>query len=225
MMYLSKEELVKNIALQTERAEAVIGHIDFSSDKLNPNTVIIPFLSNIFDSALIVTALEDSSNAENDCHRNAFNLILNSVKTKNNMKDYIRHINNLKQKYTSENNADTSFNSGECLDFLNAYDCFMYSFAESSTTLKNMKNNGSINFRLFSFRNMTEKILRKNMPSGRNNNNNPSGDFYSTFAGQLKYNNELLENILKENRITNEYLKNINKILLELNNNGGNKNE
>lgn len=218
MMYLSKEELVKNIAEQTERAEAIIEHIDFNSDKLNPNTVIIPFLSNIFDSALIVMALEDSSNAENDCHRNALELVMCSVKIKNNTRSFIRQINNFKQKYILENTVNTSFDSDECLDFLNAYDCFMYDFAESSTTFKSLKNSGNINFRLFSFRNMIEKILRKNKSSDKNNNN-PSAP-YDSLTEQLRYNNELLENILREKRIMNEYLKNINKILLDLNNGG-----
>lgn len=211
MMYLSKEELVKNIAEQTERAEAIIKHIDFNSDKFNPNSVIIPFLSNIFSSALIVTALEDSSNAENDCHRNAYELVMRSVRIKNNTKDFIKQINTIKQKYTIENNGNNLFDSDECLDFLNAYDCFMYNFAENSTTLKNLKNRGNIDFRLFSFRNMIEKILKKNLPLQKNNSN---------LSDSCTYVSELLENILREQKTTNEYLKNISETLIELNNGG-----
>lgn len=208
MMYLSKEELVKNIAEQTERAEAIIEHIDFNSDKLNPNSVIIPFLSNIFSSALIVTALEDSSNAENDCHRNAYELVMRSAGTKNNTKNFIKQIDTIRQKYTVENNGNNLFDSDECLDFLNAYDCFMYNFAENSTTLKNLKDRENIDFRLFSFRNMIEKILKKNLTLQKNKNLSNS---YNSVS-------ELLENILKEQKTTNEYLKNINKMLIDLNN-------
>lgn len=210
MMYLSKEELVKNIAEQTEHAEAIIEHIDFNSGKSNPNSVIIPFLSNIFSSALIVTALEDSSNAENDCHRNAYDLVMTSAKIKNNTKNFIKQINTIRQKYTIENNGNNLFDSDECLDFLNAYDCFMYNFSEYSTTLKDLKNNRTIDFKLFSFRNMIEKILKKNLMLQKNNN---LSDSYNSVS-------ELLENILREQKTTNEYLKNISKILINLNNGG-----
>lgn len=201
MMYLTKEELVKNIAEQTERAFAIIEHTDFNSDKLNPNAVIIPFLSNIFDSALIVTALEDDANSENDCHRNAMNLVMCSLKVKNTTKNFIRKIQELRRKYTLDG-TQSSFDSAECLDFLNAYDCFMFEFIRNSTTVQEMN---SIKFS--SFRNTVDKLLKKNTMA--ESNNIPNDELLK----QVMRNNTLLEEILAENRRINSRLDDIIKLI------------
>lgn len=201
MMYLTKEELVKNIAEQTERACAVIEHTDFSSDKLNPNSVIIPFLSNIFDSALIVTALEDDSNSENDCHRNALNLVMCSLKVKNTTKDFIKKIQELRRKYTLDN-IQIPFDSAECLEFLNAYDCFMFEFIKNSPTVQEMNN-----LKFSSFRNMVDKLMKKNIIT-------ESGDIpQDELLKQVIRNNSLLEEILAENRRINSRLDDIIKLI------------
>lgn len=201
MIYLTKEELVKNIAEQTERASAVIEHTDFSSDKLNPNAVIIPFLSNIADSALIVTALEDDANSENDCHRNALNLVMCSLKVKNTTKDFIRKIQELRRKYTIDG-AQLSFDYTECLDFLNAYDCFMFEFIRNSTTVQEMNN-----LKFSSFRNMVNKLLKKNTMA--ESNDIPKDELLK----QVLRNNALLEEILAENRRINSRLDDIIKLI------------
>lgn len=199
MIYLTKNELVENIAIQTERAAAVIEHTDFSSDKLNPNAVIIPFLSNIADSALIVTALEDDANSDNDCHRNALNLVMCSLKVKSTTKDFIRKIQELRRKYTLDGTQD-SFDSAECLDFLNAYDCFMFEFIRNSTTVQEMNN-----LKFSSFRNMVSRLLKKNtVPE-------PSDIPENELLKQVMRNNALLEEILTENRRINSRLDDIIK--------------
>ncbi len=206
MMYLTKEELVKNIAEQTERAFAIIEHIDFDSDKLNPNTVIIPFLSNIADSALIVMALEENSDRENDCHRNAYNLVMCSLKVKNTTKDFIRKIQDFRQKYTS-GKQDILFDSAECLDFLNAYDCFMFEFTKNSTTVQQMKV-----LKFSSFRNMTEKLLKKNAVT-------ESGDIQANeLLKQFIRSNSLLEELIAENQKINNRLDDIKKSIDNLEN-------
>lgn len=187
MMYLTKEELVKNIAEQTERAFAIIEHTDFSSDKLNPNSVIIPFLGNIADSALIVTALDDNDNSEFDCHRNALSLVMRSGKVKNTTKDFIRKIQDYRKKYTMDS-GHSAFDSAECLDFLNSYDCLMYDFINSSNTVREMNI-----LQFSSFRNAVEKLLKKNMPASVNNSQE------NEIIEQIRRNNELLEKILEQN--------------------------
>ncbi|MDE6784828.1 MAG: hypothetical protein K2J26_05595 [Ruminococcus sp.] len=187
MMYLTKEELVKNIAEQTERAFAIIEHTDFSSDKLNPNSVIIPFLSNIADSVLIVIALDDNDNSRTDCHRNALSLVMHSDKVKNTTKDFIKKIQDSRKKYTSDS-GQSVFDSAECVDFLNAYDCFMYDFINSNNTVREMNI-----LKFSSFRNIVEKLLKKNTPDSVNNTHE------NEIIEQIRKNNELLEKILEQN--------------------------
>lgn len=197
-MYLTKEELVKNISEQTERAYAVIEHTDFNSDKLNPNTVIIPFLCNIFDSALIVTALENNEDDKNDCHRNALNLVMCSLKISNNTKNFIRQIQQFRQKYNIDN-SEAPFDSAECLDFLNAYDCFMFEFIRNSATVKEMNI-----IKFSSFRNKVEKLLKKSVKT-----DNSSDELLN----QIRLNNKLMEEILAENRRINNRLDDIIKLI------------
>lgn len=191
MIYLTKEELVKNITEQTERAAAVIEHTDFNSDELNPNMIIIPFLSNIIDSALIVTALEEYADSGQDCHRNALRLVMSSGKTKTSAKNFIRQIQELREKYTLSGTS-LPFDSGECLDFLNAYDCLMFDFIKNSPTVK-----AAGNLKFSSFRNAVEKLLKKNKSAES--------------AGSSE--NALLEQLLAENRRINEKLDRIIKLL------------
>lgn len=200
MMYLTKEELVKNIAEQTERVFAVIEHTDFSSDKLNPNAVIIPFLCNIADFALIVTALEDNDNSENDCHRNALSLVMGSPKVKNTTKNFIRKIQELRRKYTLDG-TDIPFNPDECLDFLNAYDCFMFEFIKNSTTVQETDG-----IKFASFRNMVDKLIRKSTA-------NTGGNSDSELLKQIMKNNSLLEELIAENRRINSRLDDIIKLI------------
>lgn len=200
MMYLTKEELVKNIAEQTERAFAVIEHTDFSSDKLNPNTVIIPFLCNISDYALIVTALEENADSENDCHRNALSLVMESPKVKNTTKNFIRKIQELRRKYTIDG-TDVPFNPDECLDFLNAYDCFMFEFIKNSTTVHETDG-----IKFASFRNAVDKLIRKSTAD-------TSGNSDGELLKQIMKNNSLLEELIAENRRINSRLDDIIKLI------------
>lgn len=200
MIYLTKNELVENIAVQTERAVAVIEHTDFSSGKLNPNSVIIPFLCNIFDSALIVMALEENSDSENDCHRNALNMVMRSLKVKTSTKNFIRQIQEARQKYTFEC-TDILFDSDECLDFLNAYDCFMFDFIRNSETVRNMNI-----LKFSSLRNMVEKLLKKNIQTENKVSNNRIADI-------LEQHNRILSEILTENRIIRKSLDELTEII------------
>lgn len=193
MMYLSCEELVRNINEQTERAAAVIGHIE--PDKFDPNTIIIPFLGNIFDSAMIVSALEINQNPQADCHRNAFSIVMASSGIKPEIKRFIGDITRFREKY-SEGTGNSTFNSDDCLDYLNAYDCFMFDFIKTSRTVREMNGKGVIDLRFTSFRNMMEKILKKNMKAA--NDTAKSGDSADEIIRLLNENNRLLKKILEK---------------------------
>lgn len=198
MIYLKCDELVRNIHDQTERAAAVIGHIDALN--FNPNTVIIPFLGNIFDSAMIVTALEINSDPQADCHRNAFAIVMVSSDINSEIKRFIKVITELRKKY-SEYPKESAFDPDDCLDFLNAYDCFMFNFIKTSRTVIEMNKNGSIDLRFSSFRNMMEKILKKNIKT--RNDQTKSNDF----------NAELVRLLVENNRLLNENNRLLEKIL------------
>lgn len=205
MIYLTEEELVKNIAEQTERAFAVIEHTDFAnSSDFNPNMVIIPFLSNIADSALIVMALERNSDNKNDCHRNALRLVINSDDVKKSTKDFIHQIQEFRRKYTSDGN-DITFDSGECLDFLNAYDCFMFDFIKNSKTVRTLEN-----LRFSSFRNFVEKLLKNSVSDKCNTEENE-------LVTLIRRNNSLMEELIAESKKNNQILNNIMNFLI----NGG----
>lgn len=205
MIYLTEEELVKNIAEQTERAFAVIEHTDFAnSSDFNPNMVIIPFLSNIADSALIVMALERNSDNKNDCHRNALRLVINSDDVKKSTKDFIHQIQEFRRKYTSDGN-DITFDSGECLDFLNAYDCFMFDFIKNSKTVRTLEN-----LRFSSFRNFVKKLLKNSVSDKCNTEENE-------LVTLIRRNNSLMEELIAESKKNNQILNNIMNFLI----NGG----
>lgn len=191
MMYLSCEDLVRNINDQTERAAAVIGHID--PNDIDPNTVIIPFLGNIFDSAMIVTALEINQNPQADCHRNASAIVMASSEIKPEIKRFIGDITRFREKY-SERMGNSAFDSDDCLDFLNAYDCFMFDFIKTSRTVREMNDNSVINFQFSSFRNKMEKILKKNIKN--QNDATKHGDSAAEIIRLLNENNQLLKKIL-----------------------------
>ena len=193
MMYLSAEELVISIAEQSERASAVIEHTDLNSGKFDAGAVITSFLGNIFDSALIVTALEKCSGS-GDCHRNAMSLVMSSPAVDRNIKQFVSQIDRMRKKYsldTDESGSDIS----ECLDFLNAYDCFMFDFLKNSSTVRDMTAEGRISVTFSSMRNILEKLVKKNLVKASVSS---AGENQSGIEELLRRNNELLEKMLEE---------------------------
>ncbi len=193
MIMLSEQDLVRSIAEQTERSAAVIGQTDFSSASPDTTAIIVSSLSNIFDSALVVTALENEKNDRDECYRHAKTLVLNSPKVSADSKRFIRQIQDFRSRMAlgSENG---SFDRNECLDFLNAYDCFMFGFFKNSMTVKTMSEDKSINLDFVSFRNIVEKLLKKEMLARKE-----ASAGSSDIASQLAATNQLLEKILAEN--------------------------
>lgn len=200
MLFLTEEELVQSIFSQTERSAAVIGQLDIENDS-GSASVIISSLLNIFDSALVVIALE--SGAERDeCYRNARRIVQELSAVKQDSKRFIAQIEAFRRKMYEEPYGER-LSPEEQLDFLNAYDCFMFDFFRSSSSVIKMRENSSIGKDFVSFRNLFEKQLKKKTI--------PEKQSVSSMdiAELLQKNNELLEMILSEN-------KNINKRLNEL---------
>ena len=193
MMYLSAEELVINIAEQSERAAAIIEHSELDSGKFDAGAVITSFLGNIFDSALIVTALEKCSGS-GDCHRNAMSLVLSSPDIDRNVKQFVSQIDRMRKKYSLDD-GNSGSDIGECLDFLNAYDCFMFDFLKNSSTVRDLTDRGRISMGFSSMRNLLEKLMKKN--SARTSAN-ASGESSAVMEELLRRNNELLEKMLGE---------------------------
>lgn len=163
MRQLTEEELVRSIAEQTERSAAVIGQTDLSRKDFDPTAVIVSSLSNIFESALTVIALEDLSNDRGECYKSAGKLVMSSPAVTSEQKDFIRRINAFRGDMALDSESGGSFDSGRCLDFLNSYDCFMFQFFKNSGTVKRMKSEGALEAEFVSFHNILEKLIKKDM--------------------------------------------------------------
>ena len=192
MRMFSEEELVKSIAEQTERSAAVIGQTELGDKSSDQIAVIVSSLANIFDSALTVTALEDTANDRSECYRNARKLVLSSPAVSSEIKNFIRQIDRFRSELTLEADRD-SF-----LDFLNVYDCFMFQFFKNSSTVGRMRSEGTLGSGFVSLRNIVEKLMKKEMLSSA------KGVKDGDAAAQLSITNKLLERILAENAALNQ---------------------
>ena len=194
MRCLTEEELVRSIAEQTERSAAVIGQTDFSRSDFDPTAVIVSSLSNIFDSALTVMALEDAANDRNECYRSAAKLVMRSPAFTSEQKGFIRSINSFRSEISLETDGSGSFSSDRCLDFLNSYDCFMYQFFQKSSTVKRMRSEGALGSGFVSFRNILEKLMKKDiLANAKSSSGNAQND------ALLKKMSELLERLAEDN--------------------------
>lgn len=167
MIMLTEEELVRSIAEQTERSAAVIGQTDLSRKDFDPTAVIVSSLSNIFESALVVLALEDTANDRDECYRSAEKLVMSSPAVSSEQKGFIREINAFRGEMSLDSESGGNFDSSRCLDFLNAYDCFMYQFFQKSLTVRRMKSEGALSSDFVSFHNILDRLMRKNIVSAK----------------------------------------------------------
>ena len=209
MRMLSEEELVRSIVEQTERSSAVIAQTDLSPEAPDPAPIIVSSLSNIFDSALIVTALEDSRNDRSECYKIAAALVLAAEGVSSDAKRFIRQISEYRSKFSLDG-GNSGFSRDDCLDFLNAYDCFMFEFFKKSPTVKAMTERGEISECFVSFRNILEKLIKKEMLARREEA--PSGDL----AAVLAQTNRLLEQVLAENKTLNKKIDDLSLIVSRL---------
>lgn len=204
MILLNEEELVNSITEQMERSAAVIGQTDLGRTDFDPTAIIVSSLSNIFDSALVVLALEDISNNRDECYKSANKLVISSSRINSEQKDFIRNINSFRSEISLDTDINRSFDSRKCLEFLNYYDCFMYQFFQNSNTVKRMKAEGKLDYSFVSVRNILEKLVKKQITASK-----PSS-YTTDLNTQLTSIIELLTKIADENVKLNRRIDELN---------------
>ena len=215
MIQLTKEELVLSIVEQTERSAAVIGHTDLDNKNFDPTTIIVSSLSNIFDSALVVLALENISAATDECYKSAYKVVMATPSISSEQKEFMKKINTYRCELSLDSEFCGNFKIDRCLDFLNSYDCFMYQFFQKSITVKEMKSEGKLNADFISFHNILNKLAKKNTHSS--NSTSVTLDINS----QLNSIIDLLKALVDENNKLNQKIDYLNSKLLKLSNEKG----
>ena len=204
MRCLTEEELVRSIVEQTERSAAVIGQTDLSRKEFDPTPVIVSSLSNIFDSALTVLALEDAANDRDECYRSAAKLVMSSPAVSAEQKGFIRSINSFRSDMYLDSESSGVFDSGRCLDFLNSYDCFMFQFFKKSRTVIRMQSDGTLGNDFVSFRNILEKLVKKELLSTKTASGSPDNE------ALLRRALELIEKLSEDNLTLNKKIDELN---------------
>ena len=204
MRCLTEEELVRSIVEQTERSAAVIGQTDLSRKEFDPTPVIVSSLSNIFDSALTVLALEDASNDRDECYRSAAKLVMSSPAVSAEQKGFIRSINSFRSDMSLDSESSGVFDSRRCLDFLNSYDCFMFQFFKKSRTVIRMQSDGTLGNDFVSFRNILEKLVKKELLSTKTPSGSPENETL------LRRALELIEKLSEDNLTLNKKIDELN---------------
>lgn len=204
MRCLTEEELVRSIVEQTERSAAVIGQTDLSRKEFDPTPVIVSSLSNIFDSALTVLALEDASNDRDECYRSAAKLVMSSPAVSAEQKGFIRSINSFRSDMSLDSESSGVFDSRRCLDFLNSYDCFMFQFFKKSRTVIRMQSDGTLGNDFVSFRNILEKLVKKELLSTKTASGSTENE------ALLRRALELIEKLSEDNLTLNKKIDELN---------------
>lgn len=204
MRCLTEEELVRSIVEQTERSAAVIGQTDLSRKEFDPTPVIVSSLTNIFDSALTVLALEDAANDRDECYRSAAKLVMSSPAVSAEQKGFIRSINSFRSDMSLDSESSGVFDSRRCLDFLNSYDCFMFQFFKKSRTVIRMQSDGTLGNDFVSFRNILEKLIKKELLSTKTASGSPENEVL------LRRALELIEKLSEDNLTLNKKIDELN---------------
>lgn len=204
MRCLTEEELVRSIVEQTERSAAVIGQTDLSRKEFDPTPVIVSSLSNIFDSALTVLALEDAANDRDECYRSAAKLVMSSPAVSAEQKGFIRSINSFRSDMSLDSESSGVFDSRRCLDFLNSYDCFMFQFFKKSRTVISMQSDGTLGNDFVSFRNILEKLVKKELLSTKTASGSQENE------ALLRRALELIEKLSEDNLTLNKKIDELN---------------
>lgn len=196
MLYLTAEELTDNIVAQSEKAAAVIGSIDFKKTDFDHNSVIIPFLGNIFDSAMIILALESGCGTPNECYREPKKILDSACRLSSKMSSHIVRISGMRAEYGSFSGG-SAFDIEKCLFFLNNYCEFMSGFLEISNSAQRISEHRNV---ICGFlETVSEKTGRKKtLPTQESEEN--SGDIAA-----------LLRQLIKETQRTNELLEKLIK--------------
>lgn len=192
MLYLTAEELTDNILAQSEKAAAVIGSIDFKKTDFDHNSVIIPFLGNIFEYAMIILALESGCGTPNECYREPRKILDSACCLSSKMSGNIVNISDIRSEYGCFS-GDSVFDIEKCLFFLTNYCEFMSGFLKISNSAQRIREQRDI---ICGFsETVAEKTGRKKTPPDEKSEKN-SGDIAA-----------LLRQLIKETQRTNELLE------------------
>ncbi len=196
MLYLTADELTDNILAQSEKAAAVIDSIDFNKTDFDHNSVIIPFLSNIFDFAVIILALESGCGAPNDCYKEPQKILASACRLSREMNSRMIRISEMRTEYDSFGGGSV-FDIEKCLFFLTNYCEFMNGFLDISNSAQRIREHRSV---ICGFSDIvSEKTGRKkSSPLPKTEEN--SGDIAA-----------LLRQLIKETQRTNELLERLVK--------------
>ncbi|MCM1529889.1 MAG: hypothetical protein NC093_07840 [Alistipes sp.] len=196
MLYLTADELTANILSQSEKAAAVIGSIDFKKTGFDHNTVIIPFLGNIFDSALTVLALESGCGTENQCYREPKRIVLSACCLSREMGRYMADISDMRAEYDGFGGS-SGFDLEKCLLFLTNYCGFMSGFLEKSSSARRLCEHKDI---ICGFaETVAEKAEKKQttQPQKPEDKDDNIADLLRRLIKETQRTNELLEQLLR----------------------------
>lgn len=196
MLYLTADELTANILAQSEKAAAVISSIDFKKTDFDHNAVIIPFLGNIFDSAVIILALESGCGTENECYREPKRVIASACCLSREMSRYMAGISDMRTEYDGFGGG-SGFDLEKCLLFLTNYCGFMSGFLEKSVSARRLCEHKDI---ICGFaETVAEKTGRKKSahPPKSEDKNNDIADLLRQLIKETQRTNELLEKLLR----------------------------
>ncbi|MBP3380620.1 MAG: hypothetical protein J6K77_07150 [Ruminococcus sp.] len=196
MLYLTTDELTDNILAQSEKAAAVIGSIDFKKADMDYNAVIIPFLGNIFDSAMMILALESGCGGVNECYREPRKILASARCLSSEMSGCIASISEMRAEYDGFGGGSGA-DIEKCLFFLRNYCNFMNGFLDMSDSAQKLRGHREV---ICGFADtVAEKTGRKKQASNRK----PEEDIGGIAA--------LLRQLIKETQRTNELLERLVK--------------
>lgn len=195
MLYLTEDELTDNILAQSEKAAAVIDSIDFNKTDFDHNAVIIPFLCNIFDFAVIILALESGCGAPNDCYREPQKILASCCCLSREMSSRMIRISDMRTEYDSFGGGSV-FDIEKCLFFLTNYCEFMSGFLDISNSAQRIRKHRSV---ICGFSDtVSEKTGRKkSSPIQTKEENRDIAALLHQLIKETQRTNELLERLIK----------------------------
>lgn len=139
MLYIPKDEHIRQILSISERTVAIIKHADFSSRDYNAAETIISMLLNNIKSMSVVIALERNECSEKDCYTNTYENAVTSKILSISQKKNLRELESIRK---SVSDGSYSPDTDKLLHFLSLYDSFAENFFSQSATVSEMRNKG-----------------------------------------------------------------------------------
>lgn len=205
-MAYDSDSFIKNIVEHSERLTAIIENTDFGNHSLNPNIILIPSLWNNINDALIVWAMDTKPDSEEECRKKAEIILRRAGRFSTDAENWLAAMKSLRTVYISDF-PEMEFNKNDCMVFLNAYDNFMYLFYTSCSRVQRALNNFGTDYKLIcSMRENFLKNISGETVSAKTQTfeSHESEQFSSVGSDDTA---ELLRQLIKETRRTNELLE------------------